>query len=58
MKSAVTSFKAWEGKRKVLSIDWNSNLSGGSGAGMVGVGGEGGLEVWKAVEDVREWEGT
>ncbi|KIK60875.1 hypothetical protein GYMLUDRAFT_85250 [Collybiopsis luxurians FD-317 M1] len=45
MKSAITSFKAWEGKKKVLSIDWVR--------GMVGVGGEGGLEVWKAVEDVR-----
>ncbi|KAE9402814.1 WD40 repeat-like protein [Gymnopus androsaceus JB14] len=45
MKSAITSFKAWEGKKKVLSVDWRR--------GMVGVGGEGGMEVWKAVEDVR-----
>ncbi|KAF5365985.1 hypothetical protein D9758_006678 [Tetrapyrgos nigripes] len=44
-KNAMASFKAWEGKKKVLSVDWKR--------GMVGVGGEGGLEVWKAVEDVR-----
>ena len=44
MKSAITSFKAWEWK-KVLGIDWMR--------GIVGVGGEGGLEVWKAVEDLR-----
>ncbi|KAK7436532.1 ribosome biogenesis protein ytm1 [Stygiomarasmius scandens] len=44
-KSAMTTFKAWEGKKKVLSVDWKR--------GMVAVGGEGGLEVWKAVEDVR-----
>ncbi|KAF9075475.1 WD40-repeat-containing domain protein [Rhodocollybia butyracea] len=45
LKSAVTSFKAWEGRKKVLSIDWMR--------GMVGVGGEGGLEVWKAIEDLH-----
>lgn len=45
MKSAITSFKAWEGRKKVLSVDWRR--------GVVGVGGEGGMEVWKAVEDVR-----
>ncbi|KAJ3711600.1 hypothetical protein C8R42DRAFT_595565, partial [Lentinula raphanica] len=45
MKSAITSFKAWSDMKKVLSIDWKR--------GMVGVGGEGGFEVWKAVEDIR-----
>ncbi|CCM01378.1 uncharacterized protein FIBRA_03428 [Fibroporia radiculosa] len=43
VKSAVTSFKAWEGTektgKKVLSIDW--------ARGIVGVGGEGGVEVWR-----------
>ncbi|THV06661.1 WD40 repeat-like protein [Dendrothele bispora CBS 962.96] len=44
-KSAMAHFKAWDGRKKVLGVDWKR--------GMVGVGGEGGLEVWKAVEDVR-----
>ncbi|KZT08219.1 WD40 repeat-like protein [Laetiporus sulphureus 93-53] len=42
VKSAVTSFKAWEqakAGRKVLSVDW--------ARGIVGVGGEGGVEVWR-----------
>lgn len=43
MKSAVTSFKAWEGKKKILAIDWRR--------GMVGIGGEEGLEVWKVGEE-------
>lgn len=42
-KGALSSFKAWEGKKKVLAVDWKR--------GLVGVGGEGGLEVWKAGED-------
>ncbi|KAF8907533.1 WD40-repeat-containing domain protein [Mucidula mucida] len=42
-KMAMASFKAWEGKKKILSVDWHR--------GLVGVGGEGGLEVWKAAED-------
>ncbi|KAJ4471499.1 WD40-repeat-containing domain protein [Lentinula aciculospora] len=45
MKSAITSFRAWSGIKKVLSIDWRR--------GMVGVGGEGGFEVWTAVEDIH-----
>ncbi|KAK7052860.1 ribosome biogenesis protein ytm1 [Paramarasmius palmivorus] len=44
-KSAMASLKAWDGEKKVLSIDWKM--------GMVGIGGEGGLEVWKAAEDTR-----
>ncbi|KAH9846741.1 WD40 repeat-like protein [Lenzites betulinus] len=47
-KSAVASFKAWEGRdggRKILSIDWTR--------GLVGVGGEGGVEVWKVGEGER-----
>ncbi|KAG7091307.1 hypothetical protein E1B28_010353 [Marasmius oreades] len=44
-KSAMTSFKTWDGHKKVLSVDWKR--------GLVGVGGEGGLEVWKATEDTR-----
>ncbi|KAL4242423.1 Ribosome biogenesis protein YTM1 [Abortiporus biennis] len=51
-KSALTSFKAWSGgegsqgaatsvPKKVLSVDWNN------GEGLVGIGGEGGFEVWK-----------
>lgn len=42
VKGAVASFKAWEGVKKVLSVDWKK--------GIVGVGGEGGLEVWKVGE--------
>ncbi|KAL0575560.1 ribosome biogenesis protein ytm1 [Marasmius crinis-equi] len=44
-KSAMASFKVWDGQKKVLSVDWRK--------GIVGVGGEGGLEVWKAAEDAR-----
>lgn len=43
VKSAMASFKAWEGTKKVLSVDWQN--------GIVGVGGEGGLEVWKVGEE-------
>lgn len=42
-KSAVASFKVWDGEKKVLAID----TTHGSGSGIVGVGGEGGLEVWR-----------
>ncbi|KAF9483286.1 ribosome biogenesis protein YTM1 [Pholiota conissans] len=42
-KGAVASFKAWEGKKKVLSVDWRR--------GVVGVAGEGGLEVWRVGEE-------
>ncbi|TFK31917.1 ribosome biogenesis protein YTM1 [Crucibulum laeve] len=41
-KGAIASFKPWEGK-KVLSVDWKR--------GLVGVGGEGGFEVWKVGEE-------
>ncbi|EJF58274.1 WD40 repeat-like protein [Dichomitus squalens LYAD-421 SS1] len=48
-KSAVAAFRAWEdrkeGGRKVLSVDW--------ARGLVGVGGEGGVEVWKVGEGER-----
>lgn len=47
-KSPVTSFKVWEGRsgsRKVLSVDWAS--------GMVGIGGEGGVEVWRVGDSDR-----
>lgn len=43
-KSAMASLKAWDGEKKVLSVDWRQEL--------VGVGGEGGLEVWKVGEGV------
>ncbi|KAL0946169.1 hypothetical protein HGRIS_012431 [Hohenbuehelia grisea] len=44
MKSAVASFKAWEGKgaadsKKILGVDWAN--------GVVGIGGELGFEVWR-----------
>ena len=47
-KSAVTSFKVWENRasgRKVLSVDW--------AYGMVAIGGEGGVEVWRVDEGDR-----
>jgi len=44
--AAMASFKAWEGmNQKVLALDWQN--------GIVGVGGEGGLEVWKVGEETR-----
>jgi ribosome biogenesis protein len=47
VKSAMTSFQAWDGEKKVLSVDWKG--------GIVGVGGEGGLCVWKVgVGDERQ----
>lgn len=42
---AMASFKAWDGTKKVLSVDW--------ARGVVGVGGEGGFEVWKVGEERR-----
>jgi ribosome biogenesis protein YTM1 len=39
VKSATASFKAWGGVKKVLSVDW--------AGGVVGVGGEGGVEIWR-----------
>ncbi|KAI0325842.1 WD40 repeat-like protein [Cubamyces sp. BRFM 1775] len=48
-KGAVASFKAWDARessgRKVLSVDW--------ARGLVGVAGEGGVEVWKLGEGDR-----
>ena len=47
-KSPVTTFKAWAdriGGRKILSLDW--------AYGVVGIGGEGGVEVWKVGEGDR-----
>lgn len=43
IKGAMATFKAWDGVKKVLSVDWRH--------GLVGVGGEGGLEVWKVGEE-------
>lgn len=49
VKSAVASFKTFEEKskmeKKILSVDWAS--------GVVCVGGEGGVEVWRAGEGDR-----
>lgn len=45
-KNPVASFKVWDGEKKVLVV--GSTL--GSGSGIVGVGGEGGLEVWRMGE--------
>lgn len=42
-KAAMATFKAWDGGKKVLTVDWRR--------GVVGVGGEGGLEVWKVGEE-------
>ncbi|KAJ6546417.1 WD40-repeat-containing domain protein [Mycena vulgaris] len=39
----VASFKAWDGEKKVLGVDWKAG-------GIVGVAGEGGLGVWKVGE--------
>lgn len=41
VKSAIATFKVWDGEKKVLSVDVAKT------GGVVGVGGEGGLEVWK-----------
>ncbi|KAH6901892.1 ribosome biogenesis protein YTM1 [Coprinopsis sp. MPI-PUGE-AT-0042] len=38
-KAAISTFRAWDGTKKILSVDWTR--------GMVGIGGEGGLDVWK-----------
>ena len=43
MKGAMATFKVWDGMKKVLSVDWSN--------GLVGIGGEGGLEVWKVGEE-------
>jgi len=43
-KGAVASFRAWDGG-KVLSVDWDVSADGGKG--VVAVGGEEGMEVWR-----------
>lgn len=45
VKSPVASFKVWEGKQKILSVDWHG--------GVVGIAGEGGVEVWRMKEGDR-----
>jgi ribosome biogenesis protein YTM1 len=42
-KIAVASFKVWNGEKKILAVDATPS----SGSSIVGVGGEGGLEVWR-----------
>ena len=42
VKSAITSFRAWGGQKKILSVDW--------AGGVVGIGGEGGMEIWRISE--------
>jgi len=37
-KGAVTNFKVWDGM-KILAVDWVGDV--------VGIGGEGGMEVWR-----------
>lgn len=44
-KTAVASFKAWDGNKKVLDVDWKR--------GVVGVAGEGGVEIWKVGEESK-----
>jgi ribosome biogenesis protein YTM1 len=41
-KGTVASFKVWDGRKKVLDLDWRH--------GIIGVAGEGGVEVWKVGE--------
>jgi ribosome biogenesis protein YTM1 len=35
----MASFKVWDGCKKVLSVDWAGNV--------IGIGGEGGIEIWR-----------
>ena len=42
-KSVVASFKVWNGEKKILAVDATSS----SGSSIIGVGGEGGVEVWR-----------
>lgn len=37
-KSAMTSFRVWE-SQKILDVDWKN--------GIIGIAGEGGVEIWK-----------
>lgn len=46
LKSAIASVKAWDGTpKKILSVDWAGEV--------VGVGGEGGVEVWRVGQGDR-----
>ncbi|KAI9457571.1 WD40-repeat-containing domain protein [Boletus coccyginus] len=46
LKSAIASVKAWDGTpKKILSVDWVGEV--------VGVGGEGGVEVWRVGQGDR-----
>ena len=46
LKNAVASIKAWDGTpKKILSVDWVGEV--------VGVGGEGGVEVWRVGQGDR-----
>jgi ribosome biogenesis protein len=45
LKGAMMAFKAWEGRKKVLDVDWKR--------GIAAIGGESGVEVWKAAEDAN-----
>ena len=41
MKSEMATLKAWDGTKKVLSVDWKN--------GLVGISG---LEVWRVGEEM------
>jgi len=43
-KDPVVAFKVWDSLKKVLCVDWVG--------GLVGVGGEAGLDVWKIGDQV------
>lgn len=46
LKSAVASIKAWDGtSKKILSVDWVGEVAG--------IGGEGGVEVWRVGQGDR-----
>ncbi|KAG9307915.1 WD40-repeat-containing domain protein [Chiua virens] len=45
LKGAVASVHAWEAPKKILSVDWVGEV--------VGVGGEGGMEVWRVGQGER-----
>ena len=39
----MASFKVWGGTKKVLDVDWVKDV--------IGIAGEGGVEVWRVSED-------
>lgn len=39
----MASFKVWGGTKKVLDVDWVEDV--------IGIAGEGGVEVWRVSED-------